>query len=156
MTDKGEPVAGPDTGARLSVIESRLEIMELTARYNDAWDNASVEDWIATFLPDGEFIMQGVPVTKGAAALRAMITAMLPAGLVHLTVDHRIRIAGEAAQQRARVILGRRSPHRRPGSSQWVTAGSYVDELSKTASGWRFASRTFAPDASLSGLPQWW
>jgi hypothetical protein len=85
-----------------------------------------------------------------------MIAAMLPACLVHLTVDHRIRVDGDVAEQRARVIIGRRSPQRRPGSSEWVTAGSYVDKLRLTGSGWRFASRTFAPDASLSGLPAWW
>ena len=149
-------MAEAGTGSRLSVIESKFEIMELTARYNEAWDNGRVEDWIDTFVPDGEFIMKGVPVTKGAAALRAMITAMLPACLVHLTVDHRIHVDGDIAEQRARVILGRRSPQRRPGSSEWVTAGSYVDELRLTGSGGRFASRTFAPDASLSGLPAWW
>lgn len=149
-------MAEADIVSRLSVLESKLEIMELTARYNDAWDNGRVEDWLDTFVPEGEFIMKGVPVTKGAPALRAMITAMRQARLVHLTVDHRIRVDGDVAEQRARVILGRRSPRRRPGSSEWVTAGSYVDELRRTESGWRFASRTFAPDASLSGLPAWW
>ena len=145
-----------ELGSRLALIESRLQIMELTARYNEAWDNGRVPDWVATFTPDGEFIMAGVPATKGESALRAMMTAMLPAGLVHLTVDHRIRVEGDTAEQRARVILGRRSPHRRPGSSQWVTAGGYVDQLRRTPDGWRFASRAFAPDASLSGLPSWW
>jgi uncharacterized protein (TIGR02246 family) len=149
-------MAETELSSRLSVIESRFEIMELTAHYNDAWDNGNVADWISTFTPDGEFLMQGVPTTKGESALRAMIAAMLPAGLVHLTVDHRIRVEGDTAQQRARVILGRRSPQRRPGSSQWVVAGSYLDELRRTESGWRFASRAFAPDASLSGLPAWW
>lgn len=149
-------MAETELGSRLAMIESRFEIMELTARYNDAWDNGSVQDWVATFTPDGEFLMKGVPTTRGESALRAMMTAMIPAGLVHLTVDHRIRVEGDTAQQRARVIIGRRSPHRRPGSSQWLTAGSYLDELRRTGSGWRFASRAFAPDASLSGLPAWW
>lgn len=145
-----------DLSSRLGVLESRFEIMELTARYNEAWDEGRVEDWVATFTPDGEFVMKGVPQTKGQQALRGMITAMLPVGFVHLTVDHQVTVDGEWAQQRARVILGRRSERREPGSSQWVTSGSYLDELCRTADGWRFVSRTFTPDSSLRDLPAWW
>lgn len=145
-----------DIEARLATMESRVEIMELTAGYNEAWDDGDVDAWVATFVPDGEFVMKGVPQTRGAAGLRGMIEAMLPVGFVHLTVDHRIDVEGDTARQRARVILGRRSPDRKPGSSQWVTTGSYDDALARTPDGWRFVSRTFAPDSSLSGLPSWW
>lgn len=154
MTPLG--AAGADLAARLDVLESRFAITDLTARYNDAWDEGRVDDWVGTFVPEGEFVMKGVPETRGSDALRAMIGAMLPAGLVHLTVDHRVEVHGDVATQRARVILARRTPDRRPGSSQWVTGGAYEDELRRTPDGWRFVRRTFAPDASLVGLPAWW
>jgi uncharacterized protein (TIGR02246 family) len=145
-----------DLATRLAALESRFAITDLTARYNDAWDDGRVDDWVSTFTPDGEFVMKGVPQTRGPEALRAMIEAMVPVGFVHLTVDHRVEVHGEAATQRARVILARRAPDRRPGSSVWVASGSYDDELRSTPEGWRFVRRTFAPDASLAGLPAWW
>lgn len=141
---------------RVGLLEVRCAISELTARYNAAWDDGRVDEWIDTFTGDGEFVMKGVPQTKGPDSLRAMIESMIPVGFVHLTVDHQIDVRGDEAHQTARVILGRREPGRKPGSSSWVTSGSYSDDLRLTAGGWRFARRTFAPDASLSGLPKWW
>ncbi|BBX62555.1 hypothetical protein MSAS_17290 [Mycobacterium saskatchewanense] len=142
--------------ARIAAIEDHIAIAELTSTYNDAWDNGDVEGWVDTFVPAGEFIQKGVPETKGHEALRKMVSAMIPAGLVHLTMNHRITIDGTHARQQARVILGRRSERREPGSSSWVTSGSYDDRLLLTDDGWRFVSRTFRPDASLAGMPKWW
>jgi hypothetical protein len=141
---------------RVLALEHRNAIIELTAHYNEAWDDGHIDDWVATFVPDGEFVQKGVPQTKGHAALRLMITAMQPAGLVHLTVDQRVTVSGDSARQQARVVLGHRSPRREPGTSTWLTAGSYDDTLALTADGWRFVSRAFRPDASLVDLPSWW
>lgn len=141
---------------RVDSLESRFAITDLTARYNAAWDEGRVHDWVATFAEDGEFAMKGVPETRGPKALRHMIETMIPVGFVHLTVDQRVSVDGDTARQSARVILGRREESRRPGTSTWVTSGSYEDELRRTTEGWRFVRRAFAPDASLSDLPAWW
>lgn len=141
---------------RIATLEHQRDIAELTARYNDAWDTGDVDLWLDCFVAEGQFIQRGVPETKGLNALRAMITAMLPAGLVHLTMNHRITVADGHASQLARVILGQRSERREPGSSVWVTSGFYEDQLRATDDGWKFVSRTFRPDASLVGLPAWW
>jgi SnoaL-like domain len=141
---------------RIALLEHQRDIAELTARYNDAWDTGDIDSWLSCFVAEGEFIQDGVPQTKGYDALRTMVSAMIPAGLVHLTMNHRITVSGSLAEQHARVILGRRSERRQPGTSTWQTSGWYSDRLALTDGGWKFVSRTFSPDASLAGLPAWW
>ncbi len=142
--------------ARLRVQEDKNAIAEHTAFYNECWDDGRLDDWVATFTPDGVFELGGAPDTAGPAALHAMITAMAEVGFVHMTLNHRIEVDGDTAVQRCTVLLGRRSAKREPGSSKWVTTGRYTDHLRRTPEGWRFTRRVFAPDASLRGLPQWW
>lgn len=142
--------------ARLQVQEDKNAIAEHTAFYNKCWDDGRLDDWVATFTPDGVFELGGAPDTVGLEALHAMITAMTSVGFVHMTLDHRIEVGGDQAVQHCTVLLGRRSAGREPGSSQWVTTGRYTDGLRRTPDGWRFTRRVFAPDASLRGLPQWW
>jgi hypothetical protein len=142
--------------ARLQVLEDKTAIAEHTAYYNDCWDSGRHDDWVATFTPDGVFELGGAPDTVGPDALHKMIVAMTSVGFVHMTLNPRITIDGDEAVQECTVLLGRRSAKREPGSSQWVTTGSYRDSLVRTADGWRFSRRIFFPDASLRGLPKWW
>ncbi|MGE3448417.1 MAG: nuclear transport factor 2 family protein [Microbacteriaceae bacterium] len=101
------------------------------------------------------FTFPARPDTAGSAALLAMIRTMMPVGFVHLTMDHRITVAGDTATQECAVVLARRDPSRAPGTSRWVTTGRYHDELRRTAQGWRFARRAFSPESSLRDLPKW-
>ena len=100
----------------LSALQSRFEIMELTARYNEAWDDGRVEEWIATFTPDGEFIMKGVPETKGPAALRAMIEAMIPVDLATPRDQLATKAEHRFAELRAEVYRMIKKPVAGPGA----------------------------------------
>jgi hypothetical protein len=101
-------------------------------------------------------VLPGAPDTVGTAALRTMVAAMQEVGFVHLTLNQRIKVKEDRAQQDCYVVLATRSPTRRPGTSQWVTSGRYHDELVREDSGWKFARREFAPDSSIKSLPKWW
>lgn len=140
----------------LTEVADKIAIAEHTAFYNECWDDGHVDDWVATWTPDGRFVLPGAPDTVGHEALHRMIAAMAPARLVHLTMNPRIDLHGDTADHTCAVVLATRDPSRAPDTSRWLTAGRYRDQLVRTADGWRFAVRTFRPDASLGGLPKWW
>lgn len=140
----------------LTLVRDKLDIAEHTALYNQCWDDNDAAAWVATWTPDGVFRLPGAPDTVGAGGLHEMITAMAAVGFVHLTMNPRIAVDGDAATQTCAALLARRDPSRAPGTSQWVTTGRYNDLLRRNPDGWRFAERTFTPDTSLRGLPKWW
>lgn len=131
----------------LSVLQDKDAIRELTAAYNSAWDDGLTDDWVALFTPDGVFAIENSPDVVGAEALRQFSASQRDGGFVHSTTDHAIEVHGDTATQACRLILSRRSPTKARGSAQWVTTGRYTDELCRTPEGWRFARRTFVPDA---------
>jgi uncharacterized protein (TIGR02246 family) len=140
---------------RLREIEDRVAIRELTARYNRAIDDANADEFAATYTEDGRFwIGRDGRLTDGRRHLRNM-SKVAGFGMVHMTFDPIITIDGDTATQRCYAIIGRRTPERAPGSSQWVTSGCYTDDLVRTDDGWLFKQRVWEEDAVIEGLPDW-
>lgn len=141
---------------RLANLEDKFAILEITAEYNEAWDDGRLTDWVDTWTSDATFALPGAPDTVGSAALLRMVETMQEVGFVHMAVNPRIWIEGDRARQHCYALLGVRSPSRAFGSSQWLTTGRYLDELVRTPAGWRFARRHFAADAAMGDIPRWW
>ena len=141
---------------RLQVLEDKFAILEHTAEYNESWDDGRLEEWVATWTADGTFVLPGAPDTVGSDSLLTMVRTMQEVGFVHMAVNPRIWVDGDTARQTCYGLLGKRSPTRGFGSSAWFTTGRYTDELVRTESGWRFARRRFAADASMGDIPRWW
>jgi hypothetical protein len=139
--------------ARLAGIQDRIAIRELTARYNRAVDDCHPEEYAATWTETGEFWRDG-QLTKGRAAI-ADISRRAGFSMVHMTFDPIIELDGDTATQRCYAIVGARSPGREPGTSAWVTSGSYVDTVVRTPEGWLFQKRVWWKDALLTDRPEW-
>lgn len=136
--------------AALRLIEDRIAIRELVARYNHAIDDAEAEAFAACFVPDGRFCVgTDGAVVAGRERLAAMSRA---AGVkwVHLTMDPVVTIDGDTATQVCTALIGRRQADRAPGSSTWTSTGRYHDDLVRTDEGWRFVQRVWLEDAVIT------
>lgn len=132
------------TAGQLEALTDRLEIRELTARYNLASDSGNGDGFAATFTVDGSLVMAGKTICSGAAELAAF--AGKPRGIVHATTDPVILLEGDEAKQECTLLLFRTA---RDGSSvRLENTGRYEDELVRTADGWRFRRRSVSFHAS--------
>jgi len=121
----------------------RVEIRELTARYNRCFDDQDAAGWAEVFTDDGTLEVLGGQTVEGRDALRAMCEAT-GYGTVHTTTDAVIEIDGDAATQVCTLVLAHRT--REPKTSTFGLTGRYEDELVRTPAGWRFRRRTITLD----------
>ncbi len=135
--------------ARVAELEDQLAIRDLTSRYNQAFDDMDLDGYVATFTDDAAFVIDGGAPIVGKPAIRAFHVE-IGFGKVHSTVDHRIVIDGDRATQTCNLVLGERTPDRAVGSARLDNFGRYQDELVRTPDGWRFARRSWTPDARLA------
>jgi uncharacterized protein (TIGR02246 family) len=136
--------------AALRLVEDRIAIRELVARYNRAIDDAHAEDFAHCFVEDGCFrVGTGGPVVAGWERLAAMSRA---AGIrrVHMTTDPVISVDGDTATHVCTALIGNRQADRAPGSTKWTSTGRYHDDLVRTADGWRFVQRVWVEDAYIA------
>ena len=131
-------------------LRDQLEIRELTARYNRAFDDGDADAYAATFVPDGSMEATGIPRAEGHDALKGLVR-QTPYGIVHITTDPIIEIDGDRAVQHCTLIVANRHEDRSPVT--FGTTGRYDDELVRTADGWRFTSRVAVLDGDLVPEP---
>lgn len=118
---------------------ARANIRELTARYNRCFDSGDADGFAATFVEDGVMEIAGGPSYAGREALAEMCRRT-PSGIMHVTVDATVEVAGTHATQLVNVlVLGR--PASRSTRPDLRSTGHYVDDLVRTEEGWRFARR---------------
>jgi ketosteroid isomerase-like protein len=117
--------------------EDRDEILQVLYRYNHAMDSGNADEWANCFSEDAVFDAAGM-VTTGREALRAFAEQVGGGGMRHVLVNPVIDISGDTAHGRAYIIL------LREGGIGVV--GGYVDELVRTADGWKIANRVFTID----------
>jgi hypothetical protein len=130
-----------DAGA----VADRLEIHELLARYCHAIDQHRWADLRALFTQDAQVDFTAFGGPRGDADM--LIAFLQPvveglAGSYHATTSIMCDIDGERASVRsaAHVVMTSNGPE---GSEQNSQIGLwYEDELARTTTGWRFASRT--------------
>lgn len=142
----------------LSRLADRIAINELTARYNQAADDADEAAYTACWVADGVLESPGLGSFRGPDELAAVAKGLGPS-TVHLTTDSIITIDGDTAQQRCRLLLCRKTADHAEFSV--VSTGRYEDSLVRTPAGWRFARRVMLSDldgaavaARLAGLTE--
>lgn len=134
-------------------LSDRMEIQELTARYNRAADGTDPEPLLAVFTEDATMEMlggDGGPAVFTGGEL-AKLVAPAAGQRVHMTMDSIIDVDGDTATQEITLLLLTRAPRRGLAA---VFTGRYSDELVRTPDGWRFARRVatidYANEARLS------
>jgi hypothetical protein len=127
-------------------LTDRIEIQELTARYNRGADDGDAAAVAGVFTADGAMTMSCAGQQRafhGADELRAMIGDR-PAGItVHATTDSIVEIDGDEARQQCTLLLIRRLHDE--GKASFRT-GRYDDRLVRTDAGWRFVERSVTID----------
>lgn len=121
-------------------------IQQLYARYNTTIDKGDAEGWAATFIPDGTFMNN-----KGTDALKNFVNtwhAGQGAAQRHFSADLVITPSADGATGTVSTML---ISVANPASiAGYVT---YSDVLVKTATGWRFKSRTLKPERAPAAAP---
>jgi len=132
-------------------LADRAQILELTARYNRAFDDGDPETFASLFTADGVMAVGGGPTTAGRDALAEMCRRT-PYGTVHATVDATVEVDGDRATQVVTLlVLQRPAPDvpRAQRRSSLTRTARYTDELVRTGAGWRFARRSVVLDGGL-------
>jgi 3-phenylpropionate/cinnamic acid dioxygenase small subunit len=124
-----------DVGAPALTAADRIELHELAARYCDLLD---ARDWpgLATvFTEDAVFDLTDVDAgtLEGLDAIRAFMDGTTHP-LAHLITNIRV-LDGEPVRLRSRVLA--------IAEDRRVRSGTYVDQVVRTAEGWRIRRRDF-------------
>lgn len=122
--------------------QDTLDILQLYARYNTAIDTGDARGFAQCFVRDGKFDA-GIQVLDGHEAIAAFAAGTHQAlpGMRHDATNIVIDGAGDRATGSA-FLIG----YDVKGGFKVIVTGRYVDELTKTAQGWRFTKRIFTPD----------
>lgn len=132
-----------------SPTDDRLAIEDLLAQYNEVTDAEDWHAWAACFTDGGVF--QGaferftLPAELDRYAEHADALLVEWPNLRHYTTNCRIRVDGDRATCRSFLLMTSTKPGAAPVN---VMAGTYDDDLVRTADGWRFAARTVTMDGA--------
>jgi hypothetical protein len=129
-------------------LEDRFEITDLLSQYGLLLDRQQVDEWMALFVHDAVFEMEGrFPLTTPADRMEVGSTA--PSG-THLAAPPVIRQGGAVD-----TAVSEQTFMFRDAESGRMLAGWYEDVLVKVEGGWRFQHRTIhfhgTPRNSSSG-----
>ncbi|MEA5583132.1 nuclear transport factor 2 family protein [Nodularia harveyana UHCC-0300] len=134
---------------RLTALD-RLDIIQLTATFDNAVDSENVEKYLSTFAEDGE--LQGFwGVTKGHSQLRAEFPGLLDSfarGRRHLLTNHEIEGEGDTARMYCYLTVFNRESNSMAGS------GVFHDTLVKIEGRWYFKTRRLEADPNVMALLQ--
>lgn len=129
----------------MSTVADQLEIRQLVAKYNRAFDYRDPEAWVATFAADGTFAMGGKQLAAGHDALLAFARKMIPTMKVkHCTTDAIVEVQGNNATHDAYLILVDTGE-----KVSVVNSGRYLDQLVKVDGAWKFKSRVVEIDGKM-------
>ena len=116
-------------------------IMQLTARYNRAFDYLDVEGYLATWTEDGFFERSNAGRSyQGHAELRELIETFGVNGR-HLVTDFIVSVDGDTATQSCYLTY-------LDADNGYKTAmfGVYADELRRVNGQWKFSARRLKVD----------
>lgn len=119
-----------------------VAIQQLYSAYNHAIDFGTADEWADTFTPDGS--LDAGSATEGRDGLLAFhgaTRAGVP-GIRHLITNVVVDGEGDAASGSAYLQATAGTGAERAT----LITGRYVDELVRTADGWRFSKRVLQPD----------
>ncbi|MHB8328126.1 MAG: nuclear transport factor 2 family protein [Acidimicrobiales bacterium] len=114
-----------------------VEVAALVAKYNRAFDQDKVDDWVETFTPDGVFISKDGTTATGHDGLREWFLGREHI-TIHVTTDPTLEEDEGIVRHRCTILVFRR----RGEGYVLGSVGEYDDALRKTEAGWRFSKRT--------------
>jgi uncharacterized protein (TIGR02246 family) len=117
------------------------QIMQLTARYNHAYDERDAEGWADCWTQDGHFTRANGEQVEGRPALVELCRNAAVKGR-HVTSDHVIEVDGDTARQTCYLQYMDRD-----NDFALLMFATYHDELVRQDGRWRFAARRAAKDA---------
>lgn len=128
-------------------IEDKIAIQELSSSFCFCLDTHDVDGWIDTFTEDGVFEAT-YGTFNGPDEIRNFITGHIAAGKEdgkrHTMSNFVIEGNGDEARMRSYVV--KFEVEKSPGVN---ASGLYVDELVRTADGWRFKRRKLEVDPGV-------
>ncbi len=153
---------------RVLSAEDRLDIIELTARFDWACDTDDWDEWERLWLPDGEFVTPGGSY-RGAEGLAEFTRVFRERGpgahqegfaarsRFHLPINFVFERGDDV--DAVRYVAQFMGPRAREDGAAAFASGWYDDVVRRTDAGWRFARRVFtswdqgAPPRSPIPLP---
>lgn len=125
---------GPDSST-----VKRIQIQELVARYNWAWDHHDVQGVLNCFAADGVFVDAAGEAHRGSGEIEKFVEASFFrfGNMRHMTMSHLVSFSdGHRAQHRCYVLF---VSH--PDSTPVLDTGEYEDEIVWESGPPRFGSR---------------
>ena len=138
-------------------ISDRIQIQDLLTRYTVAIDTKDWKLLDTCFTPDADvdYTATGGTAGKYPEVRKWLEMALAPFPLtVHYISNTTVKLDGDRAATRTYVWnpMGFKNPD---GSLHWFTVGAYyVDELVRTADGWRIKRRTEEHGFMQGSLPE--
>lgn len=127
--------------------DDHLEIQKLYARYNHAHDSSDAKLLATVFTPDGEFVLNGRPMSA-LGMIKPDIAKPQPQ-VRHVATSIVVDPAPEGARGTSYVIL----VNLQATPPAIMGGGFYEDVIVKTPQGWRFKKRTYSPQGAPAPAP---
>lgn len=137
--------------ARLQAIEDRLTIADLLHRYTDGIDRRDFEAVADCFTADAhlDYRSSGGPAGARDEVVGWLAEALAAVGLTrHHVTNQRVTLDGDRAHSEALFLHPMQL-----GGTTLLVGGRYVDDLVRTADGWRIERRVQHLDWMLGGDP---
>ncbi|MDG2116357.1 MAG: nuclear transport factor 2 family protein [Porticoccaceae bacterium] len=132
--------------AELQNLLDYVAIRQLNAKYNRYADQADGESYSSLFTEDAQFHIVGEGTYIGREQIAARCNATTTA--VHVTTEPELDISGDTAQQRVRMLTVLQDGE--GTRNEFVASGWYIDELKRTAEGWRYHHRRVELDLDIN------
>ena len=131
---------------QLQALLDRQAIVDLTIAYGWVLDHGPRTDLDQVFTADAvavyggeEFVGRDAIVDKVEDALGHLTVSQ------HIVTNQQVEITGDTATCRC-YLHAQHTKRGTEGGDNWIVAGRYIDELRRTADGWRITHRTLTVD----------
>lgn len=138
-----------------SIVEDRLAIHELLARYSHTIDGRDYAAWVECFTPDG-VLQSAMGVSSGHAELKTFAETYernrerMP-NARHFMTNIATTVEGDQATARSYVQITTSDPR----GVRLLFTGQYDDRLVKVDGAWKFKERKGIPDTSIEEAAAW-
>ena len=125
----------------MSLAQDRQAIIDVTIAYCWALDEKRFDDLADVFLPDGVAIYAGARC-EGVAAIAAFCKKALSRldCSQHMVSNHQVAVDGDHATSRC-YFHAQHVWEASPSGRNYIVAGRYEDQLSRSERGWRIKDR---------------
>ena len=133
---------------RIAVAADRLEIVELSAHFDNSLDAEDADKFVSVFAEGG--VLAGFwGASTGEAELRQVHAFMLSTfskDKRHVVTNHEITVTGDQATMFCYLTVFDRNQLAVTGTA------TFTDELRRTPTGWRFTRRTLKADPNVDPI----